>query len=152
MAFGYEVGYHQPMEENEFRALALEAWEAVPEKWKAGLKNVALLIEDEPSDEVRTLEDLGEGETLLGLYQGIPLPARGSEYGIGGTMPDTITLYRLPILDEGTEMTDDHTGDFKNNVRKVVYETLWHEIGHYFGLDEEPINRREGEGTNSFGS
>lgn len=138
------------MEEAEFRAVALEAWEAVPEKWKASLRNVALLVEDEPSEEVREAEGLGPHDTLLGLYQGIPMTARGSDYGVGGTMPDTITLYRLPTLDEAMELTDDHTGDFKHNVRKVVRETLWHEIGHYLGLDEEPINRREGEGTNRF--
>jgi predicted Zn-dependent protease with MMP-like domain len=139
------------MEETEFRALALEAYDAVPEKWKAKLANVALLVEDEPSEEVRIAEGLGERDTLLGLYQGIPLTARGAEYGVGLTMPDTITLYRLPIMDEAIELTDDHTGDLKNNVRKVVRETLWHEIGHYIGLEEEPINHREEEGTNRFG-
>lgn len=140
------------MEDSEFRAVALEAWEAVPEKWKAQLSNVALLVEDEPSEELRAAEGLQEGETLLGLYQGVPLAARGSEYGIGGTLPDTITLFRLPILEEAEELTDDHTSQFRSYVRKVVTETLWHEIGHYLGLDEEPINRRESEGTNAFGA
>jgi predicted Zn-dependent protease with MMP-like domain len=140
----------QGMNEEEFKALALEAWDAVPEKWRAGLKNVALLIEDEPSFEVREAEGLQEGETLLGLYQGIPLTARGADYGVGGTMPDTITLYRLPILDEAYDLTDDHTNEFRNHVRKVLYDTVWHEVGHYFGLEEEPINRREDEGTNTY--
>ncbi len=138
------------MTEEEFRAVALNAWDAVPEKWRAGLKNVALLTEDEPSEEVCEREGLLPGETLFGLYQGIPVPERGSDYGVGGTMPDTITLFRIPILEEAMELTDDHTGDFKHNVRKVVQETLWHEIGHYFGLPEEPINRREEEGTNTY--
>lgn len=139
------------MEEAEFKALVAEAYDAVPEKWQAGLKNVALLIEDEPSEEVRVSEGLQKGGTLLGLYHGVPLTERGASYGVGETLPDTITLYRLPIMDEAIELTDDHTGDLKNNVRKVVRETLWHEIGHYFGLDEQPINKREGEGTNAFG-
>jgi predicted Zn-dependent protease with MMP-like domain len=138
------------MDEREFRALALEAWEAVPEKWQEGVKNVALLIEDEPSEEVRTREELLPGETLLGLYHGIPATLRGSEYGVGATLPDTITLYRLPILEEAEEMTDTNTSEFRGNVRKVVRETLWHELGHYFGLHEESINHREGEGTNDY--
>jgi predicted Zn-dependent protease with MMP-like domain len=138
------------MEESEFRAVVLEAFDAVPETWKGRLENVALLVEDEPSEEVRLAEGLTGRDTLLGLYQGIPLTARGAQYGVGLTMPDTITLYRLPIMDEAIELTDDHTGDLKNNVRKVVRETLWHEIGHYFGLEEEPINDREEEGTNKF--
>jgi len=138
------------MEEAEFKAIALEAWNAVPEKWKERLVNVALLIEDEPSEFVRKEEGLQEGETLLGLYQGVPLTARGAEYGVGGTMPDTITLYRLPILEEATELTDDNTNQFRHYVQNVVAETLWHEIGHYFGLDEEPINHREEQGKNYY--
>src|SRR5690349_193717 len=110
------------MEEAEFKAIALEAWEAVPEKWKKGLSNVALLVEDEPSDEVREAEGLQTGETLLGIYQGVPLTARGAEYGVGITMPDTITLYRLPILEEATELTDDSTNQFRHYVQKVVTE------------------------------
>lgn len=138
------------MEESEFKAVALEAWEAVPAKWKEDIQNVALLIEDVPSEDVRTSEELGANDTLLGLYQGIPRTARGAGYGVGDVVPDTITLYRLPIIEEAIELTDDHTGDFKNNVRKVVRETLWHEIGHYMGLAEEPLNEREEEGTNMY--
>jgi predicted Zn-dependent protease with MMP-like domain len=138
------------MNEPEFAAIMQSEWDAMPEKYKAHVENVALLVEDEPSEELRALEGLEEGETLLGHYHGIPNTERGSEYGVGVTLPDTITLYRLPILDEAQELTDDHTSQFKSNVAKVVRETLWHEIGHYFGFDEEPINHREAEGTNHF--
>lgn len=138
------------MEEEAFIALVQAEWDAMPEKYKAHVENVALLVEDEPSAELRAEEGLEEGETLLGHYHGIPNTERGSEYGVGATLPDTITLYRLPILDEAQELTDDHTNEFKKNVTKVVRETLWHEIGHYFGFDEEPINKREAEGTNHF--
>ena len=140
------------MDEATFRALSLEAWEAMPEKYKARIKNVALLIEDEPDEETRKAENLWGEETLLGIYKGIPLTERGSEYGVAGTLPDTITLYRLPILDEARELTDDHTSEFRRNVEKVIRETLWHEVGHYMGLPEEPINKREEEGTNHFHS
>lgn len=138
------------MEPNEFEAIALSEWQAVPPRFAVLVKNVALLIEDEPSEEVRKEEGLHEGETLLGVYHGVPNTERGSEYGVGGTLPDTITLFRLPILAEATELTDDHTSQFREYVRQVVRETLWHEIGHYFGLEEHPINEREQEGTNRF--
>jgi predicted Zn-dependent protease with MMP-like domain len=138
------------MNEPEFAAIMQSEWDAMPPKYKSRVENVALLVEDEPSEELRALEGLEEGETLLGHYHGIPNTERGSEYGVGATLPDTITLYRLPILDEAQELTDDHTSQFKSNVAKVVRETLWHEIGHYFGFDEEPINHREAEGTNHF--
>ena len=138
------------LDEATFRALALEAWEEMPAKFKERIENVALLVEDEPDEETREAEELEGEETLLGLYKGTPLSARGAEYGLAGTLPDTITLYRLPILEEAMELTDDHTSDFRKNVAKVIRETLWHEVGHYMGLDEEPINRREEEGTNDY--
>lgn len=140
------------MNEQEFIAIAKTEWDTMPEKYKSKVRNVALIIEDKPSEELRHEEGLREGETLLGHYHGIPATARGSEYGVGPALPDTITLYRLPILEEARELTDDHTNEFRRNVAKVVRETIWHEVGHYFGFDEHPINEREAEGTNEFKS
>lgn len=140
------------MEEEAFKALAEAEWSLMPEKFKERVKNVALLVEDEPDEATRKEEGLEGEETLLGIYRGIPNTARGSEYGVGVTLPDTITLYRLPILDEAEVLTDDHTNDFRKYVAQVVRETLWHEVGHYFGFDEEHINHRESEGTNRFES
>ena len=134
------------MSEQEFEQIAAAEWERVPSRFKQKITNLALLIEDDVSDLVREEEGLEEGESLLGLYQGIPLTERGSEYGVGGTMPDTITLYRLPILEEASEMDR----AFRDAVRIVVRETLWHEVGHYFGLPEHGVNEREEEGTNRF--
>lgn len=134
------------MSEQEFEQIATAEWERVPDRFKQKIANLALLIEDEVSNDVRKEEGLEEGESLLGLYQGIPLTERGSEYGVGGTLPDTITLYRLPILEEASEMDR----AFRDAVRIVVRETLWHEVGHYFGLPEHGVNEREEEGTNSF--
>lgn len=140
------------MDEREFSALVESEWDAMPDKFKQHVENVALLIEDEPSQELRTLEGLSEHETLLGHYHGIPNTERGAGYGVGGTLPDTITLYRLPILEEAQELTDDHTGQFKKYVAQVVRDTLWHEVGHYMGFDEHHVREREDEGTNRFES
>jgi len=134
------------MSEQEFEQIASAEWERVPDRFKQKITNLALLIEDDVSDTVREEEGLEEGESLLGLYHGIPLTERGSEYGVGGTLPDTITLYRLPILEEASEMDR----AFRDAVRIVVRETLWHEVGHYFGLPEHGVNEREREGTNTF--
>ena len=62
-------------------------YERLPEWVRQKIKNVALLVEDEPSDEIRKKEGLGENETLLGYYHGVPLSARGDMYGVGMTMP-----------------------------------------------------------------
>ena len=134
------------MSEQEFEQIANAEWERVPDRFKQKITNLALLIEDDVDDTVREEEGLEEGESLLGLYHGIPLTERGSEYGVGITMPDTITLYRLPILEEASEMDR----AFRDAVRIVVRETLWHEVGHYFGLPEHGVNERDEEGTNMF--
>jgi predicted Zn-dependent protease with MMP-like domain len=102
---------------------------------RAEINNVAILLEDEPSKEVREREGLADDETLLGLYHGVPLTQRGIHYGVGETLPDTITLYKDPIREEAAE-TDGDTG-------RVLRETLWHEIGHHFGLGEHEVRLRE---------
>lgn len=130
----------------EFEQIAVSEWEKVPDKFKRKIENVALLIEDEPSEAIRKEEGLEDGDTLLGLYHGIPLTERGSEYGVGVTLPDTITLFREPILEEAREMDR----SFRDAVRIVVRETIWHEVGHYFGLPEYGVQERENEGTNTF--
>ncbi len=108
---------------------------ALPLTFRARIDNVAILLEDRPSRAVRQREKLTQHETLLGLYQGIPLPLRGEGYGVGETLPDTVTLYREPIIEEAEGVPE--------LVRQVVIETLWHEFGHFFGLDDDELLRRE---------
>jgi len=125
----------------EFEQLVAAEFEnAIPEKFRAHIKNLAFLIENEPSTEVRKREGLGEGQTLLGYYHGVPYPARGDWYGMGTTMPDTITLYRLPIEQVAAE---DNLP-----VAQVVRETIWHEVAHHFGMDEDTVRNREDERDN----
>ncbi len=121
------------MQRTEFEQLVREGVERLPTWVREKIKNVALLIEDEPSAEVREMEHLGPDETLLGLYQGIPLIARN--YGDSLSLPDTITLYQLPIEKAALEDEVD--------VRDVVTETIWHEFAHHFGMDEHEVRDRE---------
>ena len=146
------------MTPKEFEALARDAWKKVPVDVLGKIENVGLLIEDAPSPEVLHEEGIPADGTLLGLYRGVPKTALGSEYGIGGVLPDTITLFRLPILHEAGslfgEMPAPEGGNtpqtFREVVEKVIRETLWHEIAHHFGMDEDAVSRREGEGTNRY--
>lgn len=124
------------MTREEFEKLAEEGFFLIPEKFRERIRNVAILIEDEPSDDLRRQECLTEGETLLGLYQGIPATERGDSYGIGPTLPDTITLFKLSIEEEAIDSDD---------VRRVIAETIWHEFAHYFGMDEDEVRLREDE-------
>jgi len=123
------------MPKNKFEKLVAEGFERLPQWVRDKIKNVALLIENEPSQEDRGAEGLSDDETLLGLYKGIPLSARGEGYGVGMTLPDTITLYQWPIEDAAEEDGKD--------VRDVVAETIWHEFAHHFGMDEHEVRDRE---------
>ncbi len=125
------------MKNSEFEKLIAEGYEKLPDWVRDKIKNVALLVEDEPSKADRAAEGLTDEETLLGLYKGVPLSARGEFYGVGMTMPDTITLYKLPILEAAEEESKD--------VKDVVAETIWHEFAHHFGMDEHEVREREHE-------
>ncbi len=105
---------------------------AIPEKFLRLLDNVAVVIDDEPTGEQRRHFDLGEGETLYGLYEGIPQTDRGGNYG--GVPPDKITIFMRPILEDAA--TDDQ-------VRAIVRDTVWHEIAHHFGMDDDEVARAE---------
>ena len=125
------------MPKSDFEHLIEEGFEQLPEWVREKIENVAILVEDEPSEEDRRMQGLGDDETLLGLYKGIPLIERGEHCGVGMTMPDTITLYKLPIehaaLEDGLP------------VAQVIAETIWHEFAHHFGMNEGEVRMREEE-------
>jgi predicted Zn-dependent protease with MMP-like domain len=123
------------MERCEFEALVSEGYALLPDWVRKKIKNVAILVEDEPRAEIRKQEKLADGETLLGLYQGIPLSVRGENYGVGPTMPDTITLYQRPIEECAEEDGIE--------IKTVIADTIWHEFAHHFGMDEEEVRERE---------
>jgi predicted Zn-dependent protease with MMP-like domain len=108
-----------------FERLVREAVEELPREFKEALQNIDIVIEDFPAPQV--YEEYGMDPPLLGLYEGIPLPER--ELG-EVTMPDKITIYRGELLRMGLRG------------RELVEEiriTVLHEIGHYFGLDDEQM-------------
>jgi len=125
------------MKREEFERLIEEGYERLPAWVQEKIKNVALLVEDEPSDEIREREGLQDGETLLGYYQGIPLTERGENYGVGMIMPDTITLYQSTIEEAAAQ--DGH------DIRDVIADTIWHEFAHHFGMNEHDVRLRERE-------
>lgn len=120
----------------DFEQYVINAYERLPENIKNKVKNVALIVEDEPSVEVGRERNLGENDLLFGLYQGTPVTLRGAEYGIGGmTLPDKITIYQNSI--------EKIAGSGKEKIQQLVFETMWHEIAHYFGMNEEEVRTRE---------
>lgn len=123
------------MKEEQFDALVAAAYERLPHWIRQKMKNVAITVEDLVDSETVQSMNLDSYMDLLGLYKGVPQIHR--EHGAGFEFPDTIVLYRLPILDEA-----DISG---KRVEDVIFETLWHEIAHHFGLTEEEVERREKE-------
>jgi len=120
------------MTRTKFRELVDEALAGIPARFREAMKNIAIVIEDEPTAE--ELEEVGiePPDTLLGLYQGTPLTERRWDYG--NTLPDRILIFQGP-----------HERDAGNKEDLIVAigETLIHEIGHYFGLSEEEIEEIE---------
>lgn len=123
------------MTEAEFIALVERiGLSPVPERFRAMMDNVAIVVEDAPPGDLLRSMGIPEGDTLLGLYQGVPHTERGDEYGMTIALPDKITIYRVPTLEAAQEDG--------LPVEEVVAETIWHEVGHHFGLSEEDIESR----------
>lgn len=112
------------MNHSDFEAIIREAMERLPEWVLEALDNVEVLVSDEPDGE----QDPG-GEGLLGLYTGIALPERGSDYV--GELPDVIHIFRLPHLALGLP---------PDELRHEIERTLIHEIAHYFGIDDDHLD------------
>jgi predicted Zn-dependent protease with MMP-like domain len=116
----------------EFTRLVEEALDDIPPRFREAMKNIAIVVEDEPSPELLAEMELEPPDSLYGLYQGTPLTDRG--WGYGNTLPDRVTLFQGPIEEDSEDAED---------VIVCVAETLIHEIGHYFGLSEEEIEEIE---------
>lgn len=116
----------------QFESLVQDAYWDLPESIRASLNNLDIVVEDLPGPEAEgSLDPHGQehGDTLLGLYVGVPLVER---YAADPMMPDCIYIYRLPIL----SMCDTHEA-----VVREIRTTLLHEIGHYLGLSEQDLDR-----------
>ena len=128
------------MDDKRFEQLVSEGIDAIPERFLKQLKNVAIVIADEPTKEQLRQNGVPRGETLLGLYEGIPLVERGDIYGVGAVLPDRITVFKMPTLEAA--------GEDEQKIRKIVKDTVWHEIGHYFGWGDDDLYEREDEDKN----
>ena len=112
----------------QFQQLVSEAIDSLPRRFREAMVNMAIVVEDEPTlDQLRQVE-VEPPDTIYGLYEGIPLPER--QWAHGNVLPDKISIFRLPILEDSVDEDDIVVG---------IGETLIHEVGHYFGLSEEEI-------------
>ena len=120
------------MKSEKFEQLVAEAITLIPKRFRREMRNIAIVVEDEPSAELLEEMEIEPPDSLYGLYQGTPLTERGWPWG--NALPDRITIFQKPI-EEDCEDEDE--------VRAMIGETLIHEVGHYFGLSEEEIEEIE---------
>lgn len=114
-------------DEARFKRLVREALGAVPDEFAPYMGNIAVEVEQEPSEETLRQSGVPEGYTLLGLYRGVPLRKRGmAEMG-----PDIITIFRGPI--------ERYCGGDPDRIRAQVRATTLHELAHHFGIDHEEM-------------
>lgn len=120
------------MKRSEFENITKQAIEELPENIKKKIDNVQILVEDEPSQEQSRKSKLSSKYSLLGLYEGVPQNVYGR--GFGNILPDKITIFRKAIEQEASS---------KEELIRLIKETVWHELGHHFGFNEKEIKRLE---------
>ncbi len=112
------------MDRVEFENLIQQAVEQLPEKIRQKLNNVDIVLEEGESP----------NNSLFGLYHGVSQIKRGSSYGLGGVLPDKITIWKGTI---------ERFAESEAAIAALVRRVVWHEIGHHFGFDEAQIRKLE---------
>ena len=120
------------MEIQEFEQIVSRALATTPPRFLRQLNNVAVVVAEEPTQVQRRELKLRGGETLYGLYEGVPQTRRGTGYS--GVLPDKITIFRRPIESQARSVAE---------IEELVRQTVWHELAHHFGLDEPSVRRSE---------
>ncbi len=116
----------------EFEETVISALKRLPKSLRNKMENIDVVVESRAPEELLSEMGLRSPYQLLGLYQGIPIDRRGFFYG--NVLPDKITLFKIPI---------ESICNTKEEVEEKVREVVIHEIGHYFGLDEDKLMKLE---------
>jgi len=116
------------METETFEELVADAIDSLPEEFQARLENIDIVVADEPTSTQLRKSDIDEGDTLLGLYEGVPLPDRTAGYTF--IMPDKITIFQKPI-----EAVCRNDSEIVTEIQRVVR----HEVAHHFGIDDDRL-------------
>lgn len=123
------------MTEEEFEQAVEEAIDGIPEQFLAALENVAITVQDEPDDyQLEALDDpelpgTAQDDELLGLYDGVSLLERSDGYEMDA--PDVITIFQGP---------HERCFSTRSEMVREIRKTVIHEIGHYFGIDDERLH------------
>jgi predicted Zn-dependent protease with MMP-like domain len=114
--------------ERAFELLVDRALAAIPDPYREALREVAVLIEDEPSPEQLEENELEPWDTMYGLYEGVPRTDYGADWA---ALPNRITLFRLPLQEDFPDPRD---------LEAEVRMTVLHELAHHLGIDDERLD------------
>jgi predicted Zn-dependent protease with MMP-like domain len=117
--------------DEQFQDLINQALIELPGEHVKNIDNVAILYEDMPTEQQKEDAGLHPNQTLLGLYEGVPLTKR---QGMTRTLPDKITLFKQPLQWHANTIDE---------LKEEIKHTVWHEIAHYYGLDHDKIRDLE---------
>jgi predicted Zn-dependent protease with MMP-like domain len=120
------------MTPNEFDRIVGDAYAGIPARFRKRLKNVALIVEPEPTAAQLARGRVGGGSTLLGLYEGRPLTERSVFEPFA--WPDRITIFQGP---------HERLAQSPQDLPRLVADTVWHEVAHYFGMNELQVRAAE---------
>ena len=122
------------MDREGFESLVAKAVDSLPEEFRTRLENIDVVVEDWPTEGQLARVGLRRGQTLLGLYEGVPLTRRSSYYGL--VPPDIITIFQKPI-----EAKCRYDAEITAEIQRVVR----HEIAHHFGIGDARLKQIESD-------
>ncbi len=120
------------MPPEEFQRIVAEAYDRIPDQFRSRMQNIAVLAEPEPSAAQLSRARVPRGSTLFGLYEGRPLTVRSVFDSFA--MPDRITIFQGP---------HERAAGSPEHLAQLVEDTLWHEVAHYFGMNESQVRSAE---------
>lgn len=120
------------MAPEEFKRLVSAAYDLIPDQFRSRMENIAVIVEPEPGANQLARSRVGRGSTLFGLYEGRPLTVRSVFDSFA--MPDRIIIFQGP---------HERAARSREHLAKLVEDTIWHEVAHYFGMDEAQVRSAE---------
>ncbi|MFA5178049.1 MAG: metallopeptidase family protein [Candidatus Paceibacterota bacterium] len=119
------------MQEKDFERLVEEGIKAIPKEFLEKLDNVEIVIENNPTTEQLKKLKIRNNTLVFGLYEGVPKTKR---WGYAQVLPDKITIFKNQIEKSCSD---------ENKIKEIVKDTVWHEIAHHFGMDEQRVRKAE---------
>src|ERR1700679_3901234 len=120
------------MSPEEFTGMVFAAWDRIPDEFRERMGNIALIVDPEPTALQLASCRVPRGSTLFGLYEGRPLTVRSVFDSFA--MPDRITIFQGP---------HERAAHSPEHLAKLVEDTVWHEVAHYFGMNESQVRSAE---------